>query len=395
MTLDANLVTRWMSITVLALATGAMFVISLRGNYLYGYGIGQSDEKRVLFAWANVAADVWKAFGLVALSVLWRNRHRRIALVGSIAWFVCLLSGINSAIGVYVQDRAALTGLREAKHASYQDTGRELKQLEERLATLAPHRSTGELDALIAAALARVIISNDRVRGTVGKLSSECRTPDLRTAEICAEVARIHSERVVAEEAATFDARARNLRAEVVALRERGSALPPDPVGEFYAWATRGVLTVRDVGFGFPLFFALLIEIVTAFGPITVVRFAELSATSISTSKNCRSWPVTSRHVEARPVAGFFAERVDERVAAWMSERARPRIDGGAITLHELHDDYQKWCADQQAPGSDAATFGAAFDRLRKMPELSGKIRKFGARYYGIGVRDGAADARS
>ncbi len=29
----------------------------------------------------------------------------------SIAWFVCLLSGINSAIGVYVEDRAALTGV--------------------------------------------------------------------------------------------------------------------------------------------------------------------------------------------------------------------------------------------------------------------------------------------
>ena len=44
------------------------------------------------------------------------------------------------------------------------------------------------------------------------------------------------------------------------------------------------------------------------------------------------TWRVTSRHVEARPVAGFLAERVDERVAAWMSERARPRSDGKAIT---------------------------------------------------------------
>ena len=54
------------------LATGAMFLISMRGNYLYGYGIGQSEEKRLLFAWANVAADVWKAFGLVAITLLWR-----------------------------------------------------------------------------------------------------------------------------------------------------------------------------------------------------------------------------------------------------------------------------------------------------------------------------------
>jgi hypothetical protein len=49
------------------------------------------------------------------------------------------------------------------------------------------------------------------------------------------------------------------------------------PVGE----STRGPHAVyvapRDVGFGFPLFFALLIEIVSAFGPVTVVRFAEVS----------------------------------------------------------------------------------------------------------------------
>lgn len=393
MTLDANLVTRWMAITVLALATGTMFVISLRGNYLYGYGIGQSDEKRALFAWANVAADVWKAFGLVAISALWRNRHWRIALVGSIAWFVCLLSGINSAIGVYVQDRAALTGLREAKHASYRDVERDLAHVEAKLATLGRHRSTGELDALIAAALARAVISNDRVRGTVGKLSSDCKAPDVRTAEVCAEIARLRSERAAAEEAAELKARVDTLRADIATLRDRGNALPPDPVGEFYAWATRGMLSVHDVGFGFPLFFALLIEIVTAFGPITVVRFAELSVTSASTSDTARTWRVMSRHVEVRPVAGPLAERVDDRVAAWMSERARPRTGGGAISLQELHENYQSWCAAQRLPHCDVTTFAAAFDRLGEMPELSGKIRKFDTRYYGICVLAGGAGA--
>ena len=48
-------VTRWIVVAALAVATGAMFVISMRGNYLYGYSIGQTDEKRALFAWANVA----------------------------------------------------------------------------------------------------------------------------------------------------------------------------------------------------------------------------------------------------------------------------------------------------------------------------------------------------
>src|SRR5262245_60669411 len=125
MTASAQL-SRWLAIAALTAATGTMFLISLRGNYLYGYGLGQTDEKRLLFAWANVAADVWKAFGLVAIGLLWRSRHRRLAFAASLAWFVCLLSGINSAIGVYVEDRTAQTGIRTSRHVALQDARREL-----------------------------------------------------------------------------------------------------------------------------------------------------------------------------------------------------------------------------------------------------------------------------
>jgi hypothetical protein len=229
-----------------------------------------------------------------------------------------------------------------------------------------------------------VVIVGDRVRGTVGKLSDECKTTDARSAEACAEIARLQSERAIAEAAGKLETRVRVLRIEINTLRQRGNASAPDPIGEFYAWVTRGVLSVRDVGFGFPLFFALMIEIVTAFGPITVVRFAELTATPTSTSNSDRTWPAAARRVETRPVGGFLIDRLDERVATWMSERARPRSDGRAMGLHELHEDFERWCAIAHLPTSDATSFGAALDRLRELPELSRKIRKFGDRYYGI-----------
>jgi hypothetical protein len=387
-------ITRWVAIGALSAATAAMFLISLRGNYLYGYGIGQNEEKRLLFAWANVAADVWKAFGLVAIALLWRARHRRVAFVGSLAWVVCLLSGINSAVGVYVQDRAALTGERQSKHAAYRDAERELAETEAKRAGLASVRSVGELDALVIAALAQPVVVNDRVRGTVARLSSDCHAPDARTAEACAQVARLRSERARAEEAARLQAHANTLRAEIAHLRDRGNAASPDPVGEFYAWATRGLLNVRDVGFGFPLFFALMIEIVTAFGPITIVRFAELSTASAVTSSHTATWPDTARHVGTRPVAGLVTDRLEDRVAEWMSARAMPRSDGGATSLSNLYQAFEAWCATEQLPGCEVTAFARAFDRLREMPELNGKIRKFGTRYYGIAVR-GGAHARS
>ncbi len=57
------------------------------------------------------------------------------------------------------------------------------------------------------------------------------------------------------------------MRVRIGKLRETGGSLPADPVAELIAWLSRGQLKVRDIGFGFPLVFALLIEVVSAFGP--------------------------------------------------------------------------------------------------------------------------------
>jgi hypothetical protein len=263
---------------------------------------------------------------------------------------------------------------------------RELAEIEATRAHVAGSRSIGELDALIAAALSQPVIANERVRGTVARLSSDCHAPDVRTTEACAVVARLRSERAAAQEAARLQERARALRLEIARLRDAGSASPPDPVGEFYAWATRGLLSVRDVGFGFPLFFALMIEVVTAFGPVTVVRFAELSAASTTGSTTGATWRAATDHVEARPAIGLLADGLEDRVAVWMSARATPRSDGGATTLGDLHRDFDAWCLAE--PRCDATSLARAFDRLREMPELRGKIRKFGTRYYGVKLAD-------
>jgi hypothetical protein len=385
MTLTSEHVTRWIVIAVLGLATVAMFAISMRGNYLYGYSVGQSNEKRALFAWANVAADAWKGFGLIAITMLWRHRHRRVATAAVVAWLVCLLSGVNSAIGVYVHDRAALTGTREVQFANYKDAEKELGEIEGKLKALSPHRSLGEIGANMAAVLARTVVVGDRVRGTVGTFSGDCKKTDARTADACAEITTLRSERAIAEEATRLETRAEQLRTNILTLRERGSSLAPDPVGEFYAWATGGVLSVRDVGFGFPLFFALLIEIVSAFGPMTVVRLSELNSAGMTRPDSSELMLAMARHGRPWPARLSFAdERGEEHVAAWMSERATPRSDGGATTVQELHEDYLKWCRMKQLRGSSLDQFAEEFDGLREMPEVAGKIRKFGNRYYGI-----------
>jgi len=372
-------------IVVLSLATAAMFLVSMRGNYLFGYSIGQSPEKRQLFAWANVAADIWKAFGLIVVTVLWRNRHRRIALIGGIAWFVCLLSGINSAIGVYLHDRMAVTGSREARHATYMDAAQELTELEEKLKGLPSHRSARQVEAAIAAALNAPVTINERVRGTVGQRSANCTNIDTRTAEACSKVSELGEELAAAREREAIEPRIVALRRELVRMREHGAADAADPVGQFYAWATRGLLSVRDVSFGFPLFFAFLIEVVSAFGPITIARYAELTRPAPA-QPDVLVTPATASHGRLRPAATLALNQREGRVAEWMAARAVPAGDASAVSVEALHADYQLWCADNYFRALRFTEFVCEFDDLRDMPELTGKIRKFGTRYYGIAL---------
>ena len=385
---ESGQITRWVVLVGLSLATGVMFAVSIRGNYLFGLSLGQTDEKRQLFAWANVAADLWKAFGLIAVSMLWRTKHRRAASVASVAWLMCLLFGINSALGIYVQDRATVTGSREARHATYKDAEKELAGVEGKLRGRAQHRSIGEIDAAINAILGRAVIVGDRVRGTLAVVSRNCTKIDMRTNEACREVAQLREELAAATEARNLEERASALREQVITLRDRGGSIAPDPVGEFYAWITGGFVSVRDVGFGFPLFFALLIEVVSAFGPVTIAAYAEASRGSGPGKPIIEGAPklAIAGHDQLRQGIAGQTEPEDTHVVSWLAERAAPVNGNWAIGIEELHADYALWCAESGLRPGSVALFEQEFDRVRGLPELAGKIRKFGDRYYGVGL---------
>ena len=164
-------------------------------------------------------------------------------------------------------------------------------------------------------------------------------------------------------------------------LRERGGSVAPDPVGEFYSWLTRGVVSVRDVGFGLPLAFALLIEIVSAFGPITIAGYAD--ATRRDTTGRVRSDSDMTGHGPSRPALSALPGGDTGAVLSWIAERAVPTDDNRPVGIEELHRDYVQWSP--TVPIS-ITRFQRAFDRARDLPDLAGKIRKFGDRYYGIAL---------
>jgi hypothetical protein len=193
-----------------------------------------------------------------------------------------------------------------------------------------------------------------------------------------------------AKESKSLEQRIATLREQIARMREHGASDVPDPVGEFYAWATRGLLSVRDVGFGFPLFFALLIEVVSAFGPITIARYAELTRQP-TVKPDMVVMPAMASYGRPRPALAFAQEV--EHLVEWMAARATPAADASAVTVEALHTDYQEWASETDRPRMSAQAFRNEFDRVREMPEVAGKIRKFGNRYYGIRLVKHAAVA--
>jgi hypothetical protein len=135
---------------------------------------------------------------------------------------------------------------------------------------------------------------------------------------------------------------------------------------------SRGLVSVRDVGFGFPVAFALLIELVSAFGPVGIATYAAATRYSHTTGVRA-SPPETIAHLEHHPVGA---------VVDYVAERTVPGSQSSAIGDAELHKDYLRRCTRTGSVGLSLVDFTAEFDRLRELPALRGKIRKFGARYF-------------
>jgi len=73
-------------------------------------------------------------------------------------------------------------------------------------------------------------------------------------------------------------------------------------------------------------------------------------------------------------------------VVDFIAEGTTPAAETTAIGGEDLHRGYAQWCAERGGKPLEAGAFMLEFDRLRGLPELQGKIRKFGSRYFGIAL---------
>jgi hypothetical protein len=220
------------------------------------------------------------------------------------------------------------------------------------------------------------------VRGTVGSVSARCTRVDSRTTEHCHQIAQLRARLAAATGASRRTARIVELRQQARELRDRGAADVADPVAELFAWMSRGLLSVRDVGFGFPVAFALLIELVSAFGPIGIATYAAATRTPVfGDAMASPASPAALSEGIAR-----IEDHSTGSVIDFVAEKTVPTAETSAIGSDELYDAYMLWCRQKGRRTDTLEAFAAEFDRLRELPALRGKIRKFGSRYFGIAL---------
>jgi hypothetical protein len=205
------------------------------------------------------------------------------------------------------------------------------------------------------------VISNQRIRGTVDSVSDHCQRADARAADACAEVFRLRQELAAAEEERTLDARLAELTTQVHALRERGAVRAADPQAELLARLSRGWFAAGDIGQGLSMLLALMIELVSAFGPAVLSAYAETNAVM----------PVKEKDWGA--------------VIDYLAERVQPAEKAPALRADDLYADYQAWCLRRERAALPSTEFLSALEHTRIEKGLR-KIRKRKDCYYGIRI---------
>ena len=134
---------RWVFLLIGVIATVSMLLISMRLNFLFGYSLGQTPERALVFGWVSVISDAWKGLGPIFSLALYHARRRWLTAGAVLIWVVCLSYSVTSALGVAIEDRSTRTGGRETIAMNYGETIGEVERLEKKRAGLHARRSAG------------------------------------------------------------------------------------------------------------------------------------------------------------------------------------------------------------------------------------------------------------
>ncbi len=117
-------------------------------NYLFGASLGRSPREAMLYGGVGVLAVALNALAPFYISWALAASRRMTAAAIAVLWALCLIYATTSALGFAAQNREGVVVSRQVTHEAYEDTRRELLDLEARRHT-AKIKDRPALDARI------------------------------------------------------------------------------------------------------------------------------------------------------------------------------------------------------------------------------------------------------
>lgn len=115
-----------------AIVAGGFLVASAVANYLFGASLGRTSWEAILYGMIGVLAVAMNALSPFFLSWSLAASRRSTAAGIVFLWVLCLTYSTTSALGFAAQNRESVAQSRSVSREAYDDTRRELLDLEAR-----------------------------------------------------------------------------------------------------------------------------------------------------------------------------------------------------------------------------------------------------------------------
>lgn len=232
------------------LAVAAWWFVSVSANYQSGMAFGSE-----IFAYASVASDIMKAaipFGVAALFI---GGYRIAGGSLAVMWIACTLWSLSSAMGFVSLHHKNMTDSRGQNVEAYTLLHDQISRLEARRSKIDVVRPEPVVKSEIEALL--------RTPG-----AGDCSVIDGPvTARVCPQVDALMAELGHAKSASWLDGRLDELRQEAKTVTKVSSVDPRNEISASILGVGTAVFTE-----GLAIFFAGMMELVTAIGPWAIWR---------------------------------------------------------------------------------------------------------------------------
>jgi hypothetical protein len=344
-----------------AAVTGIVASVGLIGisvvlNFRIGYRSADPEFDRLLYGTAAAMADGLKAVAPFAGVAALRKRDWLGAATAATLYLVFTCYSFSAAMGFAAAHRAERQVREAAAFAAREALAREVSRIERRLDQIGHQRSPEEIDAAIAAVLARPTGGNGR---TVRTFSRHCARDRKDTRAACAEIATLHEERARARSYRELTDAAATIR-RTLGTAPGGMASGDVQLDVLQSLARLALWPVprRTLEVILSVLVALLIELGSGLG-------LYLATTPWRSREGEGTVRVFSRPQRRKMKDAAMDGQVDE----FMLDMVEPAPEG-EVSNGDLYLAYRIWCDEKALAALSREQFKSRFAELAKVVQL-------------------------